>query len=1330
MKKSIILSILLISFFLLSLQIFSIPYSGLKIIESNDKFLEFEYYPELLKLEERITIDNQLTISPVIKDALIEPNEAGSPMCLVVPIKITVPGENQYKIYYKEVLGINSIKGIIAPTKEIKLNNDGTIRELFRVDPQKYNKAPQEFIDIKYMGIARYRHIADVLLRVAQYDPFTNSIIIPKKLIVKIQFNNDNNTTLSKKLKDDIKTTINHDQTRNFLVFQHSKLLKKRIDAIQSRQNQVWLRITIPKEGLYRIDANRLIQFGFNPAVDNPNSIKIFGNSGKHLSEKISDALKNQMNEQPIIVRIKSNGELDYILFYGSPAYGFEFRDGDFYHYINSYSNDNYYLLTWGGEAGKRAFPRPNPTGNIVNSPATYLHRYFFEEEINHGFPYPGSGRIWYGRSIFPYDAINTLHNLDINGNVVYRFAIAHRNDLPAKFTIKLYNTTIKQIDVPSSAGEYTGSVRAISTATISAGNIKDYRSLLKFEYSSSSLSGTPYLDYYEIHYPRYFVAIENEISFFTDPNLNGLTEYVVSEFNGGEIIGFDVTDLVNPILLNNESNVSSQFKFRVEHQKNKPQKYYISSKYNFPTLERIEFGNLRTEFANCEMIVITHPDLLESANRFKEYREKQSGIKVAVIRTDHIFAEFSCGLPDPTAIRDFIAFAFANWEVKPYYILLWGRGHYDYKNIQYDTPQYVLTYQSADDTIILSGTASYTTDDYFARIVGDDRINDVLIGRVPVDNPQRGIDFVNKINHYENNSSTDLWRTFITLVADDSPTSKGNDYTLHTNQSERLSANKIPTFMQQRKIYLPDYPTENVPGGKRKPTLTQDLLNMINTRGNLILNWIGHGNPRVWAHEEILDRDITIPQMNNYNKLFLLTAATCDFARYDIPDKLSGAEEMLFSNKGGAIGIFAATRIVLAYSNAVINEKFYESLFTYDTSSGKYPTIGEVMYRVKLVLTDDNDQKFNLLADPSMNILIPPAFIKITHINDVELPLKNDTLNIKGLSEVKVDGVILKPGTNETDDTFNGTVILTMLDGDQPTIIVDVDGTKHNVLRHGGALNQSSYKVKNGRFSANFIIPKDINYSKYNGRLYAYAVSDDKRFAKGSETSFRVDGIKNWDNPDRTPPEIRIYIDSRNFENCDIVSSEPLLIVELSDDSGINTTGKGIGHKIEAWINDRFESIDLTNDFITSIENPKAGTVEKILYGLQPGLHKVKVRAWDVFNNFNIAEACFEIVDRSSVSIRDAYAYPNPTQSSTNINFKHNAKPPFDIEINIFDVYGKFLKKIQKTGIDRYMEEINWDGTDENNFPLAGGVYIYQIKINAEKVGTGIAFGKIILAK
>jgi len=110
------------------------------------------------------------------------------------------------------------------------------------------------------------------------------------------------------------------------------------------------------------------------------------------------------------------------------------------------------------------------------------------------------------------------------------------------------------------------------------------------------------------------------------------------------------------------------------------------------------------------------------------------------------------------------------------------------------------------------------------------------------------------------------------------------------------------------------------------------------------------------------------------------------------------------------------------------------------------------------------------------------------------------------------------------------------------------------------------------------------LYYQRYKfsdslGRIFAYAISQDNRYAKGSNRKFMIDGIDNSTIEDTVPPVIKIYVDSRNFKNGDIVSRNPMLIVDLLDDSGINTTGLGIGHNLEAWIDDSPASISLVNN-------------------------------------------------------------------------------------------------------------------------------------------------------
>ncbi|MFM7595288.1 MAG: C25 family cysteine peptidase, partial [Flavobacteriales bacterium] len=143
---------------------------------------------------------------------------------------------------------------------------------------------------------------------------------------------------------------------------------------------------------------------------------------------------------------------------------------------------------------------------------------------------------------------------------------------------------------------------------------------------------------------------------------------------------------------------------------------------------------------------------------------------------------------------------------------------------------------------------------------------------------------------------------------------------------------------------------------GRRKPAVTQELLSTINTSGSILLNYIGHGNPRVWAHEQIFVRETTPGDMLNVTKPFFLTAATCDFARYDMTDLQSGAEELLLKADGGAIGVFSAARVVFSSDNARLNNEFYGDLFT-RLADGTYPTVGQTMYRVKQIYNNANDE-------------------------------------------------------------------------------------------------------------------------------------------------------------------------------------------------------------------------------------------------------------------------------------------------------------------------------------------------------------------------------------
>ncbi len=1293
---------------------------GWQVVHSNKQSLTLVFKPDFVALDTIDAADGQRLVRPKFTNATSLNGGAGAPTTYVGESFITVPNPEGFELIDYDISGFKKIPVKIVPYP-MRYKLDGNYHAIYITDEQDYRRNNNiVWAKLSYSGISRHRHLAKLQLIAAKYSSEQKAILIPKKITVEIKFNSqsEGGAYYNNERIFDPPLSLNHNETKSWLIKENLESdLSLKKSHTQSETDADWVKIKIEEEGVYQITAGKLNNLGFLIPKEDIHKIKIYGNGGLQLSENVTDAVNNEMNEQEIIVKKKGDGTLDKIIFYASPASGFKYDSANgFRHYINHFSENSYYMLTWSGDSGKRAEPIVQPTYEADYEPNTYTRRIFYEEEMHNAY-IAGSGRAWFGRNLLPAVFVERLNNLKRDGEIFYRFSVAHRAPYTGTFDIYENDNKLCEAHLKITSG-HDDAEREEVTAKAPASYVSaDNRSSLKFEYTNYSGDGGAqgYFDWYEIHYPAYLEPINNELSFFSNPENDGVVEYLTNGFSGGEIYGFETTDAANPKLIENKAVTGGMFRFKNETEANRPKKFFISSKIKEPSLQIAEFANLRGESKGSDLILITHKDLLESANNYKEYREERSNISVFIATLTQIYNEYNSGTPDPTAIRDFIADAFDRWERKPKYVLLWGDGHYDYKLIGTDEKNYAPTYQIPNSSFSYDEIDSYTSDDFFANIAGDDDLIDIALGRIPVQSNGEGNWMIEKIGKYENESSEDSWRTNITVVADDSWKKSGStDGTLHTNDAEQLCRNHLPNFLRVNKIYMAEYPSESVTGGKRKPRVTQEMLSASNNDGNLFLCYIGHGNPRVWAHEEILERSLTIPQFTNLDKLFFATAASCDFGRFDSPEIRSGAEELLLSERGGAIGVFSSTRLVFADPNARLNETLYRNFFEKNEETGEYFSLGVVNMITKYEKYKRNDKKYCLLGDPTIKILIPEYNARINKINDVNVS-KGDTAKLKGLSEVTIEGSVTSASSTVTDETFNGTAIITMLDSDKQIRAFEDDGspngTTHHFTKYGGTLNQSSCEVKNGKFTSEFIIPKDISFSGEPGRLLVYAYSDDDRFAKGDTRKFIIDGLDTTTHADSRGPEIEVYLDSKEFVSGDYVSCEPTLIVELSDESGINATGIGLGHNIEAWIDDARKSIDLTDNFSASFGDSRSGEATKILYDLEPGLHKIKIRAWDVFNNFSITETYFRTASCDGLIIHNLTTYPNPASSSLTFSFNHTINPPFDYEITVRDALGRIVSTLSSEAQTKYKTEIRWNCQDDNGKNLTSGAYYYRLK-------------------
>ena len=1336
MRKNIYSAILTAILFILPFHAYSDSYNGFEVLDQSENSITIQYISSYSGSKSFSDISGTIFNLPKLDNAQLDIIGTNNFPVFKSKIALLVPSPNGFKAKLLKIIKREIPNYNLSPLPEFLFDKN--------VDYSSLSKSLTEVtapdFALEYSGISRRQHLASLIINPVNYDKNMSVLTLIDTMLIRIDFDLSNVNYSRQANEFSSLSAINYQLGKFWTADKEKKsrdietLQGPEIQTISSLSNGKWGKILIEEEGVYRLDAADLQSIGIQSTPESARTIKIFGKGGKPLSELVSDGVKNEMDEQEIIVRTKSDGSLESVIFYANGTYGFESRNNEIRHYKNFFSDKNYYLVTSGGVDGKRANPLANPDGAVLFRPTTYTERVFVDEDIVNPHS-PGAGRDWFGRSFFssPMSPV-MLHDLDRNGEIEYRFAMAHKATESGSFSIFENNQLIGKISL-GGISSYTSAIRGFLSKTIPASSISsDNRSIIKFQYDNSLMTAIGYFDYYELAYPRSFFAVGNKVGFIADKGMNGLTEYTINGFSG-EIFGFDVSDVKSPKLLTNKAVTGGMYSFCYELSDNKFSKFYISSNLKKPRLELVEIKNLRDNTDNAEIVIITHPDLYASAEKFRDYRMSQSGKKAEIYRTDHIYNEFACGVADPTAIRDFLINIYNRWDVKPQYLVIWGDGHYDFRNISTKLVNYIPAYQTYknDITAFSEIHEGYATDDFYALIDGDDLVSDINFGRVTVDSPELGDWIVDKIKHYETSQSKDVWRTNMLFIADDGPTSEGYDGTQHTGQSENLQINYISKAnpdLQYDKLYLVEYPTIFAGSGRKKPSVTDEMLSRINTTGGLVLNWVGHGNPRVWAHEEILNRDVTIPQMKNIDKLFFLTAATCDFGRFDNPEVRSGAEDMFLSRNGGAIGVFSATRIVYSDDNARLTYAFFSRLLKRNPETGKFPSLGEAINAVKQTFTSTNDRKYFLLGDPTMTLLFPDHHINISTINDIEITDIQDKVGLEALSRVKITGYVSKPSENQPDESYNGTIVVTLRDGDVLMRVQEYVNNKPESLfvyrKLGGNLNKSSYIVENGRFEAEFIIPKDISFSDSLGKLFLYSASDDNRFASGSYHKIMINGFSNVDDRDTTAPEVSIYLDGRKFVSGDIVTENPRLIVDLFDESGINTTGLGIGHKIEAWIDDSPLSIDLTEKFNSSLTDSRRGTVEDILFGLSAGKHKIRIRAWDVFNNFAIAEVFFVIPSANGGLIENILSYPNPFSEGTNIEFRHNAVAPFDVNVEIYTINGVLIRNIKNTLNSLHTSRIFWDGLDDSGNRVADGIYLLNVRLRHES-GASLGRGKLV---
>jgi hypothetical protein len=205
------------------------------------------------------------------------------------------------------------------------------------------------------------------------------------------------------------------------------------------------------------------------------------------------------------------------------------------------------------------------------------------------------------------------------------------------------------------------------------------------------------------------------------------------------------------------------------------------------------------------------------------------------------------------------------------------------------------------------------------------------------------------------------------------------------------------------------------------------------------------------------------------------------------------------------------------------------------------------------------------------------------------------------------------------------------------------------------------------------------------------------------------------------------------DFVNGGITDSEPLLIAVVSDSSGINTIGNGIGHDLTAILDESGKPILMNSFYQAAKDNFREGEVRYPFADLPQGEHSVTVKVWDVLNNSGEARLDFVVADEEDFAIKNLLNYPNPFSSNTTFHFDHN-RPGESIQaqIQVYATSGKLIKTIsgQISDIGFHNNDLKWDGFDDYGDRIGRGVYVYRLRLRTESGEYKQAIQKLVLLR
>jgi len=829
---------------------------------------------------------------------------------------------------------------------------------------------PADVARVADVGFIRQQRFARLELHPFQYNPVSRQVQMVQRLVVELTFTYPEGKAPESLVDVQEAGGFEEILRRSLLNYESARQWRGKAPEATLAASQVppqpGYRVTVEQDGIYQMTYDDLDTAGLPVDTLDPRTFQLF----------------NMGSEVAIYVEGEGDGSFDpgdYILFYGQKM-------------DTRYTRANVYWLTYDQTYDVSRMDERDGTPSEIPSVPSYFKATALLEEDNHywsNMPGGDDQDRWHWTDVYgkaPAAGDKTFELILSNmASGTYSATLraqlhGYSSDAGADpdHHLKLYAN-----DNFVDHAWWDGRTSYLFEANFSSSCLIEGSNAIKLECpgdTGSTKYDVVFIDWLEVDYRHTYTAEGDSLRFFGSDQV-GTWDYPVGGFATNDIEVFDITEPATTTkIVSTTVESSSSYTLKFKDSVTEEREYWAlttAQRLSPVSIELDTPSDLHSTANGADYIIITHSDFYDDVLPLDNRRAAQ-GLRTIVVDVQDVYDEFSYGVFDPRAIRDFLAYSFSNWvEPPPSYVLLVGDGHYDFKdNLSSGMSNYIPPYMAAeiDDTL---GEAP--ADNRYVCISGDDIVPDMHIGRFPANTNAEAQAMVNKVLNYEQNPASGDWNSKVLFVADDAD-GAGNFDAL----SDDIADNYLPSSYTAEKVYYKV--THFTVNGVRTA-----IINAIN-EGRFLVNYIGHGAVPWWAGEKLFGVD-DIPSLTNAEKLPMMLPMTCQEGYFANPylTAPSLSESLVRADGKGAIASWSATGWGMALGHHYLDQGFFTAVFT-DTIS----EIGTATYLGKLNLYENTTgyrdlmDTYVLFGDPFMKLNLPACdaadFDNDAHITVVDI--------------------------------------------------------------------------------------------------------------------------------------------------------------------------------------------------------------------------------------------------------------------------------------------------------------------------------------------------------